>query len=318
MHRLFFEMKKNNCKYCVMEVSSQALKYDRVFGINFEIGCFLNIGEDHISSIEHSSFEDYYRSKLKIFDYCDKVVVSDELPIEHPKALFCGRGKIDSKKPLHYRISDIRVSETAQRFILDPVGEITIAMPGEFNIQNAAMAAIVCKEIGVPKGSILDGLYGARVSGRMELFRSERTGNVVIVDYAHNKLSYEALFDSIQKNYPNYRVVTIFGCPGKKAIKRRKDLPEIAERFSDFIYITEEDYGEEPLLKICDEIFENIYDKTKAEIELDRESALAKALARFEEPTLVLMLGKGRETRQKRGTTYVATPSDVELVEKYL
>ncbi|MGL4484958.1 MAG: Mur ligase family protein, partial [Anaerovoracaceae bacterium] len=50
-------------KYLTMEVSSQALKYDRVPGIIFDVAAFLNMGEDHISDIEHSSMEDYKNSK---------------------------------------------------------------------------------------------------------------------------------------------------------------------------------------------------------------------------------------------------------------
>ena len=42
-----------------MEVSSQALKYNRVDQITFDAAIFLNISEDHISPIEHPDFEDY-------------------------------------------------------------------------------------------------------------------------------------------------------------------------------------------------------------------------------------------------------------------
>ena len=50
-----------------MEVSSQALKYHRSLCTDFAATCFLNIGYDHISPIEHPDFEDYFSSKLKIF-----------------------------------------------------------------------------------------------------------------------------------------------------------------------------------------------------------------------------------------------------------
>ena len=46
-----------------MEVSSQALKYNRVDHMRFDVGVFLNIAEDHISQAEHSDFEDYFTSK---------------------------------------------------------------------------------------------------------------------------------------------------------------------------------------------------------------------------------------------------------------
>lgn len=51
----------------VMEISSQALKYDRSLGVELDVAAFLNIGTDHISPVEHPTFEDYFASKLKVF-----------------------------------------------------------------------------------------------------------------------------------------------------------------------------------------------------------------------------------------------------------
>ena len=59
-----------------MEVSSQALKYDRVHGVEFGIGVYLNIGEDHISDVEHPDFDDYFNSKMKIFSHTKRACVS--------------------------------------------------------------------------------------------------------------------------------------------------------------------------------------------------------------------------------------------------
>lgn len=324
LHEKFYHMVKNHCSYCVMEVSSQALKYDRVFGIEFDLGVFLNIGEDHISDIEHHSFEDYYQSKLMIFDYSKKVVVSSELDIQDHKAIYFGKiyGKdeldlLQNDPIIHYRYSNIQINPTSIDFSIKNIGDLTISMPGLFNVENAAASAVVCKEINIPFKNIYDGLKSVTVSGRMELFRSKTTQNIAIVDYAHNKLSYEALFQSI-KEYEDYKIITIFGCPGKKAIQRRKELPAIAEKFSDYIYITEEDPGEEALDTICHEIYTNIENKTLAEIVLCREEAIKKSFLLFKEPTLVLVLGKGRETNQKRGKKYVDFPSDVDLVQKYI
>ena len=53
--------------YVVMEASSQALKYHRTLGTEFAAAAFLNIGNDHVSPIEHPDFDDYFHSKLKLF-----------------------------------------------------------------------------------------------------------------------------------------------------------------------------------------------------------------------------------------------------------
>ena len=67
---------KSGIRYMTMEVSSQALKYDRVDGITFEAGAFLNIGSDHISAIEHPDFNDYLESKLRLFSHCRKACIN--------------------------------------------------------------------------------------------------------------------------------------------------------------------------------------------------------------------------------------------------
>ena len=50
----------------------------------------------------------------------------------------------------------------------------------------------------------------------------------------------------------------------------------------------------------------------------DRREAIKRAIDEAGENAVVLITGKGRETRQKRGTQYIDTPSDVEYVEEFL
>ena len=63
-------MVKEKVEYVVMEVSSQSLKLGRVYGLNFDMGIFTNLSEDHISEKEHPDMEDYFNSKLKLFETC--------------------------------------------------------------------------------------------------------------------------------------------------------------------------------------------------------------------------------------------------------
>lgn len=313
LHKSFYNMVLNNCTYCVMEVSSQALKYDRVWGIEFDIGIFLNIGEDHISDIEHSSFDDYYSSKLKLIPMCKKMIISDHLNIElENKITFGYEG--DST----YQIENVNLSGSNNQFSIKGVGDFTISMAGDFNILNAAAAIGATTELGILYEHIKSGLTKAQVSGRMEIFRSADHSKIAIVDYAHNKLSYESLFSSIIKEYEGHKIITVFGCPGNKAYKRRRELPEIAEKYSDYIFITEEDHGEEDLSKINAEILSHIQDKSIAESEENREIAIKKAIDKYDSKTVILVLGKGRETRQKRQTEYITTESDVSIIKKYL
>ena len=60
----------------VMEVSSQGLKLDRVYGIRFRVAAFTNLYEDHISPNEHPDMDDYFKCKLKLYDNCETAIVN--------------------------------------------------------------------------------------------------------------------------------------------------------------------------------------------------------------------------------------------------
>ena len=326
LHKHFSNAVKSKIEYLSMEVSSQALKYDRTLGIIFSVGCFLNIGEDHISDVEHSDFDDYLESKLRLFRQCEKACVninSDHIESVLEASKACPHVVtfgLDEKADVYgYDIvkSGKNISFTVRT--KDFVKEFKITMAGLFNVQNALAAIAISQCLNIPMSNVTAGLKKARVSGRMEVYTNKSSKVQVIVDYAHNKMSFETLFQSTLKEYPNKKITIVFGCPGKKAQRRRQELGEIAGKYSDQVYITEEDAGEEPVLKICEEIAQHVekQDCSYAIIP-DREEAIREAITKADGNTIVLITGKGRETRQKRGTMYIDTPSDVEYVKKYL
>ena len=66
----FYEMIQEGCDTCVMEVSSQALKLDRTYGIQFDYGVFTNLSPDHIGENEHADYEEYVYCKSLLFKQC--------------------------------------------------------------------------------------------------------------------------------------------------------------------------------------------------------------------------------------------------------
>lgn len=327
LHKHFDNAAKSGIKYMTMEVSSQALKYGRVSGVTFDVGCYLNIGYDHISSVEHPDFEDYFASKLKLFSQSKTACIC----LDGERTDDVVKAAKNAKKVITFSSSDegadvycynIRKSGSDTVFNVRTSefdGEFTLTIPGLFNVQNALAAIAICIALGVPQRHIYAGLMKARSDGRMEVYTNADSKVIVIVDYAHNKMSFENLFESVMKEFPNRKIYTVFGCPGNKAQNRRKDLGEISGRFSDKVFLTEEDAGEEPVDKICREIAEFVAaEGCVYEIETDRGEAIRKAICEEEAPSLVLITGKGNETRQKRGTSYIPCPSDVEYTKKYL
>ncbi len=327
LHRHFSNASKTDIKYMTMEVSSQALKYGRTLGVTFDVGCYLNIGYDHISSVEHPDFEDYFKSKLKLFAQSETACVC--LDGERtPEVLEAAKA---AKRVITFSSTDetadvygynIRKSGAETVFSVRTPrfeGEFSLTIPGLFNVQNALATIAMCLALGVPEKHIFAGLIKARSDGRMESYSNADGSVIAIVDYAHNKLSFETLFASVMKEFPGRKIYTVFGCPGNKAQNRRKDLGEISGRFSEKVYLTEEDAGEEPVEKICNEIAEFVAaEGGKYEIETDRGEAIRKAIFEGETPSLVLITGKGNETRQKRGTSYIPCFSDVDYTKRYL
>ena len=192
-------------------------------------------------------------------------------------------------------------------------------MPGLFNVENALAAIAVCEGLGIPERHIYVGLMKARVPGRMEVYANADETVTAIVDYAHNRMSFETLFRSVRAEYPGRRIVTVFGCPGKKALDRRRDLGEVSGMYSDLVVLTEEDSGEEDTLSICREIAGHVSAQgCDYSIEPNRGEAIRQAILGCREPSVLLITGKGAETRQKRGIEYIDTPSDVDYVHTFL
>lgn len=328
LQRHFHHAVQSGLEYLTMEVSSQALKYHRSLCTDFAAACFLNIGYDHISPIEHSDFEDYFSSKLRIFrqgavncvnldcGHADRILAA-ALEAGRPVYTFSQRDKEADvfASQVRKRGGDILFQVRTRRY----EREFRLTMPGLFNVENALAAITVCEALGVPQRHIYAGLERARVPGRMEVYSNAGETVTAIVDYAHNRMSFETLFRSVQAEYPGRRIVTVFGCPGLKALDRRRDLGEISGKYSNLVVLTEEDSGEEDTLSICQEIAGHVAEQGCAYIiQPNRGEAIRQAILSCKEPSILLITGKGQETRQKRGREYVEVPTDVDYVHAFL
>lgn len=74
--RMMREARNHGITHLVMEISSQAYKIGRVIGIHFASAAFLNISPDHISPIEHPTFENYLYCKRQIIRNTDQLIVN--------------------------------------------------------------------------------------------------------------------------------------------------------------------------------------------------------------------------------------------------
>lgn len=323
----FANAREAGLDYVTMEVSSQALKYDRVLDVKFDVGAFLNIGYDHISPVEHPTWEDYFASKLKIFDQCRTALVHLGTDHSEEMAAYAERAEqvltfseIDPGADVYGY--DIHKAGRETRFQARVRGQertYVLGIPGFFNVSNALAAIAIADHYGISDACIRRGLAIARVPGRMEEYMSADGKIVAIIDYAHNRLSFEKLFAAAREEFPNRRIVALFGASGGKAINRRRDLGEVAAANADYIYLTEDDPGKEDPAEIAGEIASYIKPfGTPYEIIPNREEAIRTAIRAAEGPTLLLLAGKGHELMVRRAHGYEKGLSDAACARKYL
>ena len=323
LYRHFQNAADSGITHLVMEASSQSFKVGRVYGMTFDVGAFLNVGEDHISPIEHPDFEDYFASKLKIFDQCRYGCVNTDA--EHAeRAVEYARGRCRLITFGSHPEDTVFCRRTEKRedgiyfTVRSPGynGEFSITMPGLFNVQNALAAIAMSSALEIPEESVRRGLRVARASGRMQVYESRDKKVTVIVDYAHNRMSFDALYRSTRAEYPGRQMISIFGCPGSHALQRRRDLGELSGRNCDFVYITEEDSGEEPFAQIAADIEKHV--AAPHLVLEDRDECIRRAILEHEQPRVILLTGKGEEEYMKRGTVFEPYPSDVQMTLKHL
>jgi len=324
LQRYFKEMKDSGLKYAVMEVSSQAYKKDRIFGMQFDLGLFLNISEDHISPDEHPDFRDYFDCKLQFISNCKKVIINREMDYyeeveqasKNAKKIMT-YGTKATESITDYHIENIETVDGC--YIAEIVSKeynqkIKIKMPGRFNVENAMAAISIAREYGVDNDSIQKGLTETDVKGRMNVY--EKDGVMVIVDYAHNKLAFTRFFETLKTDYPGRNIITVAGGPGGKSFARRKDLGEIAGENSSYMYLTAEDPQYEKTIDICKDIAG--YVKCPYEIIEDRTEAVEKAIKNAKPGDIVALLAKGEEPYQKVEGKFIPYESDLKIAERLM
>ena len=327
-------MREHGIKAACMEVSSQALKYDRTFGLRFKYGVFTNFGKDHIGSSEHPDIKDYLDSKLRIFDQSDVAILGRENE-KFDEAFAAAQ---ECEKIICYDAQNVRKDGKATVFDavitayhpeersdegsvqnVRVLKDLRLTMPGTFNAHNAAAAAAIALQLGASEEEIRANLLNARTPGRMEIFENKERQVAAVADYAHNGLSFEKALQSAREEFPGYRIVAIYGCTGSKGLTRRKELPEAAAKYADYSIITEDDPGYEDPMDIAREAYENLQNAGgKGEICIDREKAIREAICDAEPRTLVMILGKGADKYQLRNGRHEPYESDIVLAEKFI
>ncbi|MBO5416318.1 MAG: UDP-N-acetylmuramoyl-L-alanyl-D-glutamate--2,6-diaminopimelate ligase [Clostridia bacterium] len=309
LHYYMSRMIEAGVNTLVMEVSSQALKYNRVRGIDFEITVFTNLYPDHIGAFEHPDFDDYKNCKRTLFkDYNTKFIVynADD---SHSQDMIRG---IDCEKAgIGIESNDANYKASRIAFFRSPgnIGvsfdcwndskkyPVSLSFPGEFSVYNAMTAIAICRKLGLSFDSITRVMQKVRIDGRFETMELPN-GATVVIDYAHNGVSLQAALSALRIYNPN-RLICLFGSVGGRTKMRRAELGLVASRNADFCIITSDNPDNEPPASIIAEIASYFTADSCPYIAItDRKRAILYALENSEPGDIILFAGKGHETYQ--------------------
>ena len=303
LQRIFAQMVEEKVEYVVMEVSSQALKLQRVAGCNFDVGVFTNFSKEHISQKEHSDMEDYFNSKMKLFSMCQMgfVNIDDFRGARVKREAKCQIKTYGIDNACDLLAKDITITNIGVDFKAKLGGKnerIKVDIPGRFSVYNSLAAISVALKFGIDAETIKEALVDVRVPGRSELVPNKKDLTIMI-DYAHSPESLQNILSAV-KVYTKGRVISVFGCGGDRDHGKRPIMGEISGNIADFTVITSDNPRTEEPSEIVKEI-EDGMKKTKGKYItiVDRIEAIKYAIDMANKNDIIVLAGKGHETYQE-------------------
>lgn len=310
LYRMMNEAVQNNMTHFVMEVSSQAYKIDRVYQLFYDVGIFLNITPDHISPIEHPTFDDYFYCKRQIIAHSKQIILNRETDyfqllketadyFNVPTIVYGNQPTTEVDYWYQKKSQDsLAFTIVAEKDFLFISGDYQLHLAGDFNKSNALSAVIASSLLGANKKDCQTGINETIVPGRMELLKNKNNAQVYI-DYAHNYDSLYHLLSFVKQDHKNGRVIVVIGSTGNKGISRRKDFGAVLSKFADIAILTTDDPADEDPKAICQEIANSITTNVTSFITVDRKKAIQQALEMSQPADAVVLAGKGADLYQK-------------------
>lgn len=326
LNELFALMVENNCTSVSMEVSSHALDQSRVYGIDFDVAVFTNLTQDHLDY--HVTMDNYFEAKKKLFTHlkssnCAVINNDDKWGVQ----LF---GSIESKK-ISYGTSltadifakEIKLSIDGTTFVVsNGQRETTVSTPliGMFNVYNVLAAYATGVGLGFSEEQILAGIKNLKnVRGRFERLASP-AGWTAIVDYAHTPDALENCLKTIHDVLPQKNrghIITVFGAGGDRDKTKRPMMGRIAGDYSDLVIVTSDNPRTEEPDTIIDDVMRGITRHASVLREVNRKTAIERAIKCAQRGDIVLIAGKGHEDYQIIGKEKKHF-SDREIVENLI
>jgi UDP-N-acetylmuramoyl-L-alanyl-D-glutamate--2,6-diaminopimelate ligase len=315
LQRLFREMADAGVRRCVMEVSSHALEQGRVRGLRFRTAVFTNLTQDHLDY--HGTMEAYASAKGLLFARLGNAYEDD--PAERTYAVLNaddpaseGFARLTSAEVVTYGIErdalvravDVKATASGASFTAETFAgtrRIHLRLVGKFNVYNAlaALAAALCEGIPLEAAAAsLERVTG--VPGRLEPV-DEGQPFAVVVDYAHTPDGLDNVLRAVRE-IAEKRVICVFGCGGDRDRTKRPVMGRIAAQLADFVWVTSDNPRSEDPAAILRDIEAGLIESgcpaDRYAMEVDRRTAIFRAVEMAKPGDVVLIAGKGHETYQ--------------------
>lgn len=321
LNALLNQMYRAGCQYVVMEVSSQALAQNRLYGIKYDVAVFTNLTQDHLDY--HKTMENYFAAKCLLFENSEKIIlnIDDEYGAKAAELYAHKNVTTFSAKndTADYTAKNIDYTRNSVKFLMvgkGSINRVNFPMPGEYSVHNAMGAALACIACGFGETRISRSLSQVKgVRGRCEILVKEPF--TVICDYAHTGDGLENVLSSLRP-FIKGRFFVLFGCAGERDKAKRVFMAQAVARYADWVILTSDNPRKEDPQSIIDSVkvyFEQ--ENIPYTAEVDRRKAINMALNMLQYNDTLIMCGKGHEDYQVLNgiTVYL---DEHEIVEKFM
>ncbi len=294
LHALLGVMVERGVEAVVMEASSVALVEGRMDGLVVDVAAFTHLTQDHLDY--HGTMEAYFDAKAMLFDRARRAVigVDDEWGRRLCDLVAIPVTTWSRRDPTADWSATESGHEVRQRD--GQAWQLTVPIPGDFNIANAVCAIAMLDSAGVDASAAVTGIAHVQVPGRMQ-----RVGSGVVVglvDYAHTPDAVIRALTASRQAAPG-RVIAVLGAGGDRDRAKRPLMGQAAGRLADVVVVTDDNPRSEEPASIRREVAAGIPAGVEVHEVGDRAEAINRAVRLAEPGDVVVVLGKGHEQGQE-------------------
>ena len=308
IHKILERLKKQKIDNVILEASSHGLKQCRLNNIKFNTALFTNLSRDHLDY--HRTYKDYLKSKLILFNkllinqgniiYDKKISQAKEIEKISNKRKFktfnFGTDNSLIKIINIQKINDLKqvdVSINKKKF------SFKTSLIGNIQIKNLIFAIVAAKLSKLELKDILQKIHKIKpISGRFEKIGKILNRSKVILDYAHTPEALKTVILNIKDDFPLSKISLVFGCGGDRDKKKRSIMGNIASKYCDKVYLTDDNPRNENPNLIRNQIKKGIKKNNFIEI-ASRSKAISTAIDELNSGDLLVVAGKGHENYQE-------------------